>query len=152
MTHITFIKSVYWIAAAVDGFVALGMIFPHLIQPALQIAAAPTSVETRYALGTGAALMSGWTALLVWADAEPIARRTILLLTIVPVITGLALSTLYGFLNSYIPLSGALSVWSLQGLLVVLLGAAYGLASRRLRGPGEAIARRPRQEDHEEPH
>ncbi len=66
MTRINFIKSVYWIAAAVDAAVALGMVFPPLIQPALQIAASPTTVEARYALGTGAALMSGWTALSRW--------------------------------------------------------------------------------------
>lgn len=134
MNQTAFIKTAYWIAAAVDGFVALGMLFPQLLQPALQLASVPSGVETRYALGVGAALMLGWTLLLVWAAAEPVARRTILLLTIVPVIAGLALSTLYGFLNGYIPLGGALSVWSLQALLVLLLGAAYGLASRR--GPG----------------
>jgi len=131
MTRITFVKSVYWLAAAVDAAVALGMVFPSLIQPALQIAASPTTVETRYALGTGAALMSGWTALLIWASVEPVARRGVLLLTAVPVIAGLALANLYGHLHGYIPFRGAISVWSLQGVLVVLLFAAYRLASRR---------------------
>ena len=128
MTRITFIKSVYWIAAAVDAAVALGMVFPPLIQPALQIAASPTTVETRYALGSGAALMFGWTALLIWASVEPVARRGVLLLTAVPVIAGLALSTLYGHVHGYIPRGGALSVWTLQGVLVALLAAAYHLA------------------------
>ena len=36
MTRITFIKFVYWIAAAVDAVVAFGMVFPRLLQPALQ--------------------------------------------------------------------------------------------------------------------
>ena len=128
MTRITFIKSVYWIAAAVDAAVALGMVFPPLIQPALQIAASPTTVETRYALGSGAALMFGWTALLIWASVEPVARRGVLLLTAVPVIAGLALSTLYGHVHGYIPRGGALSVWALQGVLVALLAVAYRLA------------------------
>lgn len=141
MTTIAFIKSVYWIAALVDGAVALGMVFPRLIQPALQFATIPTSVETRYALGTGAALMFGWTALLIWASAEPVARRGILLLTAVPAIAGLALATLYGHINDYIPLRGAASVWSLQGILLVLLAAAHRLAVRRARAetaPGDA--------------
>ena len=137
MHQTAFIKTAYWTAAVVDGFVALGMLFPPLLQPALQLASLPASVETRYALGVGAALMSGWTLLLVWGAAEPIARKGILLLTIVPVIAGLALATLYGFLKGYIACGGALSVWSLQGLLVVLLALAYRLASRR--GPGEAM-------------
>jgi hypothetical protein len=142
MTHTTLVKSVYWIAAAVDGFVALGMVFPQLLQPGLRIATVPTSVETRYALGTGAALMFGWTALLVWAGAEPVARRGVLLLTAVPVIAGLALSVLFGYLNGYIPLRGALSVWSLQSLLAILLAAACRLASR-LAHAGEGAVTRP---------
>lgn len=108
--------------------VTLGMLFPRLLQPVLHLASVPVSVETRYALGVGATLMFGWTLLLVWGSAEPIARRGVLLLTVVPVIAGLALANLCGFVNDYIPRSSALYVWSLQGLLVVLLASAYGLA------------------------
>lgn len=130
MNQTTFLGMAYWIAAAVDGFIAVGMLFPQLLQPALQLASVPSSVETHYTLGVGAALMFGWTALLIWAAAEPVARRTILLLTIMPVIAGLALLTLYGSLNGYIRFGGALSVWVLQTLLVLLLGWAYRLASQ----------------------
>ena len=62
-----FIKSVYWAAALVDGFIAAAMLDPRLIQPTLWIATLPASPEARYALNNAAALMSGWTALLVWA-------------------------------------------------------------------------------------
>jgi hypothetical protein len=137
MRQTAFIKTAYWIAAAVDGCVTLGMLFPRLLQPVLHLASVPASVETRYALGVGATLMFGWTLLLVWGSAEPIARRGVLLLTILPVIAGLALANLYGFVNDYIPRSSALYVWSLQGLLVVLLASAYRLAL--LRSPGKAL-------------
>lgn len=111
------------------------MVFPVLLQPALQMAAVPAGAEVRYPLETGAALMFGWTALLVWASAEPVARRGVLLLTIVPVITGLALATLLGFLRGYIPLAGALPVWVMQGALVALLATAYTWASRAAAKP-----------------
>lgn len=120
-------------AAAVDAAVALGMVFPPLIQPVLQIAAAPTAVETRYALGTGAALMSGWTALLIRASVAPVARRGVLVLTGVPVIAGLALATWYGNAHGYIPRGGGLQVWALQGVLIALLAAAYRLAAHSTR-------------------
>ena len=44
----------------------------------------------RYVAGLCAALMAGWTVLLVWADRDPIARRGVLLLTVCPVVLGLA--------------------------------------------------------------
>ena len=129
LSGIGFIKSIYWAAALVDGFVAAAMLDPRLIQPALGIATLPASPETGYALNNAAALMSGWTALLVWASLEPVKRRGVLLLTAFPVIAGLALSTLLGVRMGYIPLSGATRVWLLQGLLAVGIAAAYRVAS-----------------------
>ena len=133
LSRVGFIKSVYWAAALVDGFVAAAMLAPRLIQPTLGIATLPASPETRYALSNGAALMLGWTLLLVWASLDPLKRRGVLLLTAFPVIAGLALSTLLGVRMSYIPLSGATRVWLLQGLLVAGIAAAYRVASNLAR-------------------
>jgi len=130
MKPATFIKLVCGFAAAVDGWVALGMLFPVLLQPVLRVASVPASAETRYALDAGAALMLGWTLLLIWTASEPSARRTVLLLTIAPVIAGLALATLRGFRNGYIPLAGAVPVWSPQAILAALLSAAFRLSPR----------------------
>ncbi|HEX7285472.1 MAG TPA: hypothetical protein VF532_04780 [Candidatus Angelobacter sp.] len=124
-----FIKSVYWGAAAVDGFVAVGMLYPRLLRASLGIAADSAHPDVRYALNTAAALMFGWTALLIWASVEPVARRGVLFLTAVPVIAGLALATLLGVRSSYIPLGGALRVWLLQSVLVAGIAAAYRAAS-----------------------
>jgi hypothetical protein len=43
----------------------------------------------RYGTRSGAPLMAGWAALLLWADRDPLARKDVLPLTIVPVIAGL---------------------------------------------------------------
>ena len=124
-----FVKSVYWTAAAVDGFVTIGMLYPRLILPSLGIATMPESPSIRYVFNTASALMLGWTALLIWASAEPVLRRGVLLLTAVPVIAGLALSTLLGVRSGYIAIGGAIRVWLMQGLLVAGIGAAYHAAS-----------------------
>jgi hypothetical protein len=134
LSRIGFVTSVYWAAALVDGFVAAAMLDPRLMQPTLGIATLPASPEIRYALNNGAALMSGWTALLVWASLEPVKRRGVLLLTAIPVVAGLALSALFGVQERYIPLSGATRVWFLQGLLVAGIAAAYRVASNLARG------------------
>jgi hypothetical protein len=39
--------------------------------------------------------MAGWTALLVWADREPVQRRGVLLLTVCPVLIGLFAAGVY---------------------------------------------------------
>jgi len=38
---------------------------------------------------TGAPLMAGWTVLLLWADRQPLERRGVLPITVLPVIAGL---------------------------------------------------------------
>jgi hypothetical protein len=69
--------------------------------------------------------MFGWTALLLWADRKPIERRGILLITIFPVIAGLAATTALGVYRDYIPFGGAIPIWVLQGSLTVLFATAY---------------------------
>jgi hypothetical protein len=91
----------------------------------LKLEKAPVSLDARLALLMGASLMFGWTVLLIWADRKPVERKGILLITIVPVVVGLALTTLYGFLKGYIPLKGAIPIWMLQISLTVLFLAAY---------------------------
>jgi hypothetical protein len=129
LSRIGFIKSVYWAAALVDGFAVAAMLDPRLIQPTLGLAPLPASPEARYALNNAAALMSGWAALLAWASLEPVRRRGVLLLTAIPVIAGLGLSTLRGVRMGYIPQGGAVRIWLLQGLLVAGIAAAYRTAS-----------------------
>lgn len=131
--RIRFIKWVYWAAALVDAIVAAGMVYPRILQPTLGMATLPASPDARYALNIGAALMFGWTALLVWARVDPVERRGVLLLTAFPVIAGLALAALLGVRAGYIPPSGAIRVWILQGLLITAIGIAYRAASNLAR-------------------
>jgi hypothetical protein len=74
--------------------------------------------------------MFGWTVLLLWADRKPFERRDILLITIFPVILGLALTTVYGVLKSYIPIKGAIPIWLLQIFLTVLFQSAFLCAQK----------------------
>ena len=86
--------------------------------------------DFRYAMGMAAALMFGWTALLLWADRTPMARRDVLALTVAPVIAGLALNEIAavrpGFLS---PLSVA-PVWTLQLVLAVAFLMTWRRANR----------------------
>jgi hypothetical protein len=46
----------------------------------------------RFAMGWGASLMIGWSALLAWAAIKPFERRGTLLLTVIPTLSGLILT------------------------------------------------------------
>jgi hypothetical protein len=61
----------------------------------------------------------------VWGSRAPMERRGVLLLTIVPVIAGLAASTAWAFVAGVFPLSRA-AVWAVVLLsLIVLMGFSY---------------------------
>ena len=127
------LRASYWIGAVIDLINAVAMVYPPLLAAILGIDRVPASLEFRLALMMGSALMFGWTGLLIWADRKPIARKGILLITVFPVIVGLALTTVYGVIVDFIPLRGAIPVWMLQFLLTVLFTTAYSTAPRRIR-------------------
>ena len=125
MNSISVLRFSYWFGAIADFILAVAMVYPPLMARMLNLDEAPASLDARLALLIGASLMFGWTVLLIWGDRKPVERKGILLITIFPVIFGLALSTLYGFLEGYIPLKGAIPIWILQTFLIALFLSAY---------------------------
>lgn len=134
MNSRSLLRTSYWVGAIADFINAIAMVSPPLMARMLNLDQVPTSVDAKLALLMGASLMFGWTALLIWADRKPFERRGILLITIFPVIFGLALTTLYGFLEGYIPLSGAMPIWILQFFLTALFLTAYLYAQKDRKG------------------
>jgi len=129
MTKIGLLRVSYWIGAIADLVVGIAMVYPKFLAQVLRLEEPPSAIETRCALGMGASLMFGWTALLIWADRKPLERKGVLVLT-VPVILGLAYTALYGFLGGYIPLASAISIWVFQSFLIILFLLAYSLVTK----------------------
>ena len=130
MNRMTWLRASYWLGAAADAVVGVGMVYPPLLATMLRLEETPTSVATRSALYSGAALMFGWTALLIWGSLRPVERKGILALTVFPVILGLALGNLYGYVTGYIPSASAISIWAFQLFLVSVFLSAYFLAPK----------------------
>lgn len=130
MSSITLLRFSYWFGAIADFILAVAMVYPPLMARMLKLDEAPTSLDARLGLLMGASLMFGWTVLLIWGDRKPVERKGILLITIFPVIFGLALTTFYGFLEGYIPIKGAFPIWILQAFLTTLFLAAYLFARK----------------------
>jgi hypothetical protein len=92
----------------------------------------------RFAQGYGAALMLGWTVLLVWAYQRPLERRGVAALTLV-VIAGFVLTELVSAASGWVAVARLLPTWGLQALLSVLFGWAYAASRPTPRGEGAGV-------------
>lgn len=85
----------------------------------------------RFAMGYGATLMAGWTALLVWAYRRPLERAFVAALTVF-VIWGLVATEVAAVAAGHMALWRMAPTWALQAVLLVLFAGAYHHRERRL--------------------
>jgi len=78
----------------------------------------------RFAMGYGAALMLGWTILLLWAYRRPRERRAIAAFTAV-VIVGLIVAELFAVRAGVLAAGRMAPTWALQAVLLVLFSSAF---------------------------
>lgn len=93
------IKTTYWLGIVADTLWSIGLLVPGVFGVLTGDAGFNPDIQVRLIMGIGASLMMGWTALLVWAKAKPIERRGVLLLTAVPVVSGMFVVALVGFMG-----------------------------------------------------
>jgi hypothetical protein len=86
--------------------------------------------------------MAGWTALLVWADRDPVARRGVLLLTVLPVLIGLAAAGGCAATSGLVRPAYLAPTWTFQLVASVLFLSAYRRARTLARG-GTAVGSEP---------
>ena len=123
-------KKMFIIGAVLDGLVALVMLVPSLEALVWGFDEPVLDSGYRFAMTFGAALMVGWTALLVWAAANPVDRRAVAPLTML-VVAGLMLAEFLGMASGFLP---AIHTWALlifQVALLVGFALAYRAASER---------------------
>ncbi len=125
------IRLVYWLGIIMDGLFAIdmtvialfGISTPLLTDSFTQISfIADGGLTYQYAMGIGAALMWGWTVLLIWAEQKPLERRGVLLITLFPVIIGIFITNIMTILNELVTLQDFLFRILVQiGLMIVFL-------------------------------
>jgi hypothetical protein len=120
----------YWLGAVVDGFMVVPMLSPRVGGALFGIEDFHPGDEYRYAMMIGASLMLGWTVLLIWADRKPLERKGILLITVFPVIIGMALAGVFAAKVGMIGVERMIPTWILQSILVVLFSYSYCSATR----------------------
>jgi hypothetical protein len=127
MKEMTFIKLVYWIGIVADALWTVGLFFPEVFGILTGRDNFKPGIEIRMYLAIGGSLMAGWTLLLLWGVQRPIERRMICLLTAFPVVFGLFLVSLVGFLEG-----NAFNLWIIIKTMVlfILMVANYFVAGR----------------------
>lgn len=124
----TLLRIGFLIGAVTDGLAIIPMIFPKIGSALFGVNSTRLGAEYRYAMGIGASLMAGWTALLLWGAINPIERRDILILTLLPVITGIFAATVIAVRNRVILLSRVIPLWIHLGLVSILFLVSYCLS------------------------
>ena len=120
----------YWTGAVADGFFAIALLSPKLWGMALTIAPFNPDLHHRMDRGVGASLMLSWTVLLLWADRKPMERKGVLLLTVFPALTCLAMTGIAAVVTGANSFNSMLPVFLMQGALAALFLAGYVLARR----------------------
>ena len=121
------LRTAFIAGAVVDAGAAIGMAFPDRFGASLRYHPSfdLSRAEFRYGMRYGAPLMVGWTVLLIWACFDPIARRDVLLITIVPVVVGLMLHDAQARRRGELRRGPVLAIRSMQLVLTALFAAAY---------------------------
>jgi len=81
-----------WIGILVDGLATVILFLPAVANLMFQPRTFEISANYLYVSRIAGALMFGWTILLFWAQLKPIERADILLITLFPVVTLLAVA------------------------------------------------------------
>jgi len=111
-----------------DGLTVIPMLFPRLGGAMFGIGSFAPTPEYTYAIGLAAALMAGWTVLLVWGAVRPVERRGLLLITAVPVVAGLMAAGVNSVVGGFLAFADALPTLILQVVVIALVLAAWIVA------------------------
>ena len=110
------IKFPYWLGIGADALWAVALFFPSVYGNLTGNQEFIPEFQTRQILSIAGTLMTGWTLLLLWAVRNPIERRGVILLTAVPVVSGLLIVGLFGLLNG-----STLPVWIIVKSIILII-------------------------------
>jgi hypothetical protein len=122
--EVAWLRVAYWVGAVFDAVTLVPMLIPGVGARVFGLSGFVPGPEYRYAMGLAAALMFGWTLLLIWADRRPVERRGVLPLTVVVVIA-LAGAGAYAVATGLVAFERMLPTWIWQGLISGLFVLAY---------------------------
>lgn len=135
-TKMRVIKTVLLIGILADALWAVALVYPRLYGILIGIPDFQPDLDFRLAMGIGASLMAGWTVLLAWTLRKPIERRGVMILTVAPVLAGLFIVTICGFIYG-----GSSNYWILSKLVILAAAmlTSYHWANTMAKEAADAI-------------
>lgn len=122
------LRIAFWLGVVTDGLAVIPMLSRRIGAALFGSDSSRDNMESRFAWGVGAALMAGWTLLLLWGAASPILRRDILLLTFFPVITGIVLATVLAARRGLVLVARMVPLWIHLGAISLFYILVYVLS------------------------
>ncbi len=126
---IRWLRVSYWWGIILDAVMAILMLFPQRLADITKIdveSVASFDYGVRYAVP----LMMGWTVLLFWADRKPLARKDILLITLVPVVAGYVIFEFYSMEAGYATVGNTIPLLVMQAAMSATFIFSYLNAGR----------------------
>lgn len=119
------IKMPYWLGIVADALWVAGLFSPVVFGILTGTPDFDPDLQIRLIMGIGGSLMTGWTLLLLWAVQQPVERRFVILLTAFPVVFGMFVVALIGFLNG-----NSTNLWLIikTVILMITMVASFFLA------------------------
>jgi len=121
----------YWIGIIADAAATVVLFSPAVANFALQQQPFEISAAYLYVSRIAGALMLGWTVLLFWAQLKPIERADILLVTLFPVVTLLALAAVLVAKSNQISISNLLPMFVLYFVVYCTFIPSYVWAKKQ---------------------
>lgn len=125
-------KIAFLVAAVTDGLALVPMLLPRVGSALFGGDSSRAGPESRYAMHLAASLMAGWTVLLFWGAAEPIARRGVLLIVVCPSILGIVAASAIAARRGVIQARRMVPLWIHLGVLssycLFVFGLSYGVS------------------------
>jgi hypothetical protein len=130
---ITMLRISYWVGAVLDGLNVIPLVFPTLGGAMFGLTDFNPTPEFNYISYLGASLMLGWTILLIWADRKPLERKGVLIITVFPVVMGIAFSGIYLAVSGVVNLYSLIPTLIIQVFITVLFLFSYFFARAKQR-------------------
>jgi hypothetical protein len=123
--QVRFLRIAFLAGAILDGVMVFPMLFPKIAGIMFGNADFGPGAEYNYAMYIGAALMLGWTVLLLWGFRKPLERKGLVLITACPVVIGMILANIYAVTEGIVQLGNMLPTFIIQSILLVLFIFSY---------------------------
>ena len=134
-TRTAWVVAICVIGAVVDVLAAIQMLVPALFGLTSGLNHFSPGSDYVYAMGMGASLMLGWTILLIWVARRPVERSGVLLITLCPVILGMAINEIRAVRDGFLPLAAVAPMWLGQTILASLCLCGYRSVARSQPSP-----------------